>query len=103
MDMSKAALPAISGFASKADETHPLYREWRNYESFCTRQMINGMDFRAWIGQRERFAKLDEWANHPEYKSFLAWMRETKGGARTCPAGNAFPNNFQFWLEGGRW
>lgn len=38
----------------------------------------------------------------PDYQNFMAWMRETKAGARPCPAGQ-FPNNFKFWVEGGRW
>lgn len=38
----------------------------------------------------------------PDYHEFLGWMSANKGGARPCPAG-AFPHNFKFWREGGRW
>lgn len=44
------------------------------------------------LAQRER----------PEFGAFTAWMRETNASNRSCPVG-VFPQNFQFWLEGGRW
>jgi ribosome-binding protein aMBF1 (putative translation factor) len=40
--------------------------------------------------------------NRPEYKDFTAWLRSSNASNRACPAGH-FPNNFQFWAEGGRW
>lgn len=46
-------------------------------------------------------AAADRLAN-PDFQSFKTWMTENKGGARPCPAG-AFPRNFQYWCEGGRW
>lgn len=100
MDMSSAALPPISGYASKADESHPRYREWRNYEASCAQRMIDGMNFRAWLAQSERFAELDNWAKHPQYPAFLIWMRETKAGAR---GNRVFPENFKAWMNGERW
>jgi ribosome-binding protein aMBF1 (putative translation factor) len=39
---------------------------------------------------------------NPAFQSFKEWMKETKGGARKCPAGE-FPDNFKYWCEGGRW
>lgn len=39
---------------------------------------------------------------HEQYMAFRLWMNETQGGSRPCPAGS-FPNNFYFWLKGGRW
>jgi hypothetical protein len=101
MDMSSAALPAISGNASKADETHPLYKEWRKYEAGCTRQMINGQNFKDWLYQREQNAMRDNWAKHAQYPTFLVWMRANQGGARKSPG--VFPENFKAWLDGVRW
>jgi len=43
-----------------------------------------------------------EQTNRPEYQGFMSWMRSEKGGARACPAGE-FPQNFHYWLGGGRW
>ena len=109
MDMSAAALPAISGFATKADENHPLYNEWKAQEAACRLRMINGQDFSSWLFQREAGANRDAWAKHPDYAAFIAWMRETQAGARKCkatkdlPYGLAFPENFKVWLTGERW
>ena len=100
MDMSAAALPAHSGRASAADRAHPLYNEWRKAESFAQRQMIDGQDFKNWLYQREQAAYRDDWAKHAQYPAFLSWMRETKAGGR---GKLNFPENFKFWLEGGRW
>lgn len=41
-------------------------------------------------------------ASHPRMGEFRQWMQQAKGGARTCPRGG-FPDNFLFWLDGGRW
>lgn len=41
-------------------------------------------------------------AAHPRMNEFRSWMQETKGGTRQCPRGG-FPDNFIFWLDGGRW
>lgn len=109
MDMSKAALPAISGTATKADETHPLYNEWRKAEASNRRNLINGQNFKDWLYQREQNANRDDWAKHAQYPAFLVWMRETKAGGRNCrptkdmPYGLSFPENFKAWLEGERW
>lgn len=109
MDMSKAALPAISGNASNADKSHPLYKEWLAYESGCRLQMINGQDFKNWLYQREQSEYRDNWKNHPEFNAFIRWMRETQAGARNCrptkenPNGLVFPENFKVWLTGERW
>lgn len=102
MDMSTAALPAISGRASEAEHNHPLYKEWKKAESFCRQKMINGTNFSDWLYQREMNEYRNNWANHPQYAAFLVWMRENQGGARKCKAG-VFPENFKFWLSGGRW
>lgn len=100
MDMSAAALPARSGRASEADRSHPLYAEWRRAEANNARLMIDGQDFKDWLYQREQHAIRDDWAKHPQYPDFLAWMRSNKGGAR---GKLIFPENFKFWLSGGRW
>lgn len=102
MDMSAAALPPITGRSTEADRAHPLYREWRAAEANNTRLMINGQDFKSWLYQRERQQVNDDWAKHPQFPAFVAWMRENKGGA---PGRSKliFPDNFKFWLAGGRW
>ena len=41
-------------------------------------------------------------ASHPRLTEFRSWMQETKAGTRQCPRGG-FPDNFLFWLDGGRW
>lgn len=101
MDMSKAALPAISGKVSKADQNHPLYLEWCRFESNCNRLMIDGQNFSDWLYQREQAEYRDNWAKHPQYPAFLVWMRETKAGGRKSPG--AFPENFKAWMNGERW
>ena len=109
MDMSAAALPAHSGRSNESDKTHPLYNEWRRFESGCTRLMIDGQNFSDWLYQREQNAMRDDWAKHPEFPAFQAWMRATKAGGRSCrptknlPHGLVFPENFKVWLTGERW
>lgn len=100
MDMSKAALPAHSGTCTLADRSHPLFNEWRAYEAGCARQMIDGQNFADWLRQRESAAYRDQWAKHPEYPAFMVWMRANQGGARGTLS---FPENFKYWLGGGRW
>lgn len=48
--------------------------------------------------EKEAAARLAD----PAYQEFMGWMRATKGGSRPCPAGE-FPDNFNYWREGGRW
>lgn len=109
MDMSKAAMPAISGRANEADKSHPLYNEWRKYEAGCARNMINGQNFRDWLYQREQNEMRDDWAKHAQYPAFLSWMKSTKAGGRACrptkdmPGGLNFPENFKVWIDGERW
>lgn len=102
MDMSGAALPPITGRSTEGDRAHPLYREWRAAEANNARLMIDGQNFKDWLYQRERQQVSDDWAKHSQYPAFVAWMRENKGGARKCSAGS-FPENFKYWLAGGRW
>lgn len=100
MDMSAAALPAISGRSNEADKVHPLYNEWRKSETSCTRLMINGQNFKDWLFQREANENREIWSQHEQYRPFMAWMRANQGGAR----GNlCFPENFKAWLNGVRW
>lgn len=100
MDMSKAALPAISGNASPADSLHPLYKEWVRAEASNRRNMINGQNFRDWLYQREQQETNQNWVKHPQYPAFLVWMRETKAGGR---GNRVFPENFKAWMNGERW
>lgn len=100
MDMSAAALPPIQPHISDADRAHPLFAEYRQHRSFCDRQMIDAPRFSDWLYQREQGQMRDHWAKHPSYPDFLQWMRDNKGGARGTLT---FPENFKFWLGGGRW
>jgi len=102
MDMSKAAMPARYGRVTKADEAHPLFPLYRQYRSSMSRLMVDSSDFRDWLGQYEQELVSVEFSKHPRMSEFLQWMKVNQGGARKCPAG-AFPHNFKFWLEGGRW
>lgn len=102
MDMSAAALPPRSGYYTRENEKHPLFPLYRQHLSSCARLMIDASDFKDWLFQYERNLESDNAAAHPEYPAFLAWCRETRSGRRTCPAG-VFPQNFYFWLNGGRW
>ncbi len=102
MDMSKAALPAKFGYASKEDEKHPLLSVYRQYRSNMTRLMVNSENFRDWLHNYEANLVRENAAKHEKYPEFMTWMRANQGGARKCPAG-AFPYNFNYWLNGGRW
>lgn len=102
--MSAAALPPINGVILPADRQHPRFREYQTYRSSCARLMIDCPSFRNWLSTTERQERDDEWAKHPQYPAFLAWMRQTRGGARATSKGKlCFPENFKLWLEGERW
>lgn len=103
MDISAAALPPRQPYVSEKERMHPKYPEYRNHVSAMTRLLVEAPSFADWLAQSTYHAKLDTEAKHPRYPEFLAWMRATRGGARKCPAGNAFPANFHYWLNGGRW
>lgn len=100
--MSKAALPAKYGHASKADENHPLFPLYQQHRSNMSRLMVNSDDFQDWKYQYERNKIAEDATQRPEYPDFLKWMTKNKGGARVSPVG-AFPHNFYYWCEGGRW
>lgn len=102
MDMSKAALPARYGKASKQDERHPLFSIYRQYRSSMSAQLVNSEDFRDWLYSYEQRLIRDNAAKHNDYPKFVEWMKANQGGARKCSAG-VFPHNFNFWLNGGRW
>lgn len=102
MDMHKAALPPQHGPVTAEDRRHPRYPEYSRHRAAMAALLVEAPGFKDWLRQSEAEAVRDEWAKHPRYPEFLAWMRKTKGGARRCPAG-LFPDNFKHWLEGGRW
>lgn len=102
MNMSKAALPPRQPPISDRDRAHPLFPEYQRHRSSAAINLIEASSFQDWLYQRERNAADAAAADHPDFPAFQAWMRQHKGGARRCPAG-AFPDNFKFWLEGGRW
>lgn len=103
MEMSKAAAPARYGRHNDHDVGHPLFPLYQQYRSSMSAQLVDSSDFRDWLSQYELSLVRDNAAKHPRYPEFLGWMQQNKGGARKCPAGDYFPQNFHFWLEGGRW
>lgn len=104
MDMSAAALPPRLGHYSEKDRQHPRFNEYMAYRQGMIRLMVDCSAFSDWLYQVEGQEFRDNWAKHPEYPNFLAWMRATQAGARKAPIEqNGFPFNFQYWLKGGRW
>lgn len=101
--MSSAAIAPRQPAVSQQDRGHPWFPIYQRYRSSMTVQLVEASSFEDWKYQREREIEHDEIASHARFPEFLAWMRENRGGARKCPSGNVFPNNFLFWLEGGRW
>ncbi len=103
MDMSKAALPPIQPRVCDADRSHPLFTKWQSYHFWCSRKLIQADDFKSWLGQIEAQEYTAKWEAHPQYPSFLKWMRENQGGAKRKGNPGNFPTNFQAWLDGKRW
>ena len=103
MEMSKAAIAPQQPLVLDQDRKHPLFPEYDEHRRFCNANLVRADSFRDWLASRERQLRDDEIRKHPKFPEFQKWMRENKGGRRKCPAGNAFPANFHFWLEGGRW
>lgn len=102
MDMSPAALPPRQPTITDAHRAHPLFPTYQHYRNWCAATLIEASGFHDWLYQREQAEARDHAAHHPQFPAFQAWMRDSQGGARPCPAGS-FPDNFQFWLDGGRW
>lgn len=102
MHMSTAALPPIQPPISDADRAHPLFPIYQTYRNAMANQLVKASAFRDWLFQYEQKLEHDKASAHPLYPAFVAWMNETKGGRRECPAG-IFPHNMFFWIEGGRW
>lgn len=109
MDMSPAALPPIQPSWPKGQDTHPLMQSYRQHRAFCAQKMIQATSWDDFLAQHETQLKNEVAAAHPQYEEFLAWCREVKSGRRPCcpnkdnPKGLCFPNNFYYWLDGGRW
>jgi hypothetical protein len=102
MDMSKAALAPRQPVITDRDRAHPLFPIYSQHRSACARLLVDASSFRDWLYQYESELQRCNAATHPRYPVFLEWMITHQGGARKCPSG-AFPHNFHFWLEGGRW
>jgi len=103
MDMSAAALPPNQPRIDEADRQHPLFAKYMEHRASCARLLVRADSFADWLTQHEAAQVRDAAAQHPQYPAFRSWMRLFQGGARKCPAGNTFPQNFEYWLDGGRW
>jgi hypothetical protein len=102
MEMSAAAMRPIHGAIEPDDRQHKAFPAYEVYRTGCVRQLIAAESFRDWLAATER-NKIEQRAReHPLYEDFRQWMVDEQAGARTCPAGS-FPDNFAYWLEGGRW
>jgi len=102
MNMSKAAIAPRQPLITEANRKHPLFPLYQQHLTFCNVNLIEASRFGDWLYQYERNLIDAAATRHAEYPAFMAWMRENQGGARRCPAG-AFPHNFEFWRNGGRW
>lgn len=98
MNISPACLPPRQPLITEQDRAHPLFREYQAHRASMSQLLVEAPSFSNWLYQREQQTKSDT-AVAPQ---FFAWMRQNKAGARRCPAG-VFPDNFKFWLDGGRW
>jgi hypothetical protein len=101
--MSAAALPPIHGAIRPGDNEHPAFAAYQVYRQGCVRLMVEAEGFRDWLAATER-NKIEQRAReHRDYPAFKAWMVATQAGGRPCPGGRSFPENFEFWRQGGRW
>lgn len=102
MEMSKAAIAPRQPAIRELDREHPWFPIYMAYLASMSMQLVQADSFADWKRHREDAERDQHIQSHPRFKEFQQWMGDTKGGARKCPAG-VFPNNFRFWLEGGRW
>lgn len=100
--ISKAALPPRQPGVTHVERHHPLFSLYAQHRTFSSNNLVQASCFRDWLTQYERNLSNEAQTKRPEYSAFMQWMRDNQGGARKCPAG-AFPHNFQYWIDGGRW
>lgn len=109
MDISRAALPPRTGKYSRSDEAHPLFPLYREKLNSCARLLIDAPNFRDYVYQYERDQRDAVHAAHVRFPEFQQWVRDNRAGGRPClpnadfPQGRSFPQNFVYWLDGGRW
>lgn len=103
MDISAAALPPNQPSISDKDLQHPMFPQYQSYRASMSRLLVQASSFKDWLYQKTVNERNDEIAKHPRMQEFQRWMWANAGGRRKCPAGNSFPDNFNFWLGGGRW
>jgi hypothetical protein len=97
MSTSKGVLPPSLPPVSAAERLHERYPVYAKYREACKRNLVDCDSFSLWLWERS-----DMFVQHPQYFEFRSWMIKEQGGARKCPAGS-FPENFLYWLKGGRW
>lgn len=101
--MSKAALAPIQPTISDKDRAHPLFPKYAIYRAGMSNKLLEADSFQGWLFQREQQASHDAITKHSRFPEFQRWMGATKAGGRPCPGNLTFPQNFLFWLDGGRW
>lgn len=103
MNISQAAMPPSQPSLRDVDRDHPWFPIYMQYRATMSAQLVEADSFANWKSHREHEERMQHIQRHPRFSEFQMWMRDNRGGARKCPGGNSFPNNFRFWLEGGRW
>ena len=101
MEMSKAALPARYGYASKADEAHPRFAEYQRYRSSMSRLLVDSSSFRDWLSCTEGHEARDAEARHPRFREWQRAFIAGKMGRRGFLIDGKPPKNFSQWLENG--
>lgn len=63
MDISSACLPPIQPNSARCVH-HPRYREYREYVSALSRQLVTAMPFESWLQSKEEFEQGRETVFH---------------------------------------
>ena len=98
-------MPKVTRLAPSIDpkdrenERFPIYNKYRNA---CIKHDIECEGFATWLALNERLEKDKTFSANSQFSGFRQWMVAEQGGSRRCPAG-IFPENYLFWVNGGRW
>lgn len=82
MDMSQTCIAPTQPSYSEKDAAHPRFRDYLNYRSAMSRQLVAGDSFKRWLDSTERhengFATVFEVTN-PEAALALGWYKNVFG------------------------